>query len=115
MKIIILITVLESLALTLWIGTRWLSRNRRSKRPAAPPQLAAAHHGVDVMVSREAAALDASRWAFINAWRPEDQADDRRPIRGVVVDSVRSPSARRSATRRFRQMMYKEWSQTRHD
>lgn len=58
---------------------------------------------------------DASHWAFINGWKLEPQADDRVPMFGSVVSSEASPSARRSIARRRHQMMFKQWSQQRHD
>jgi hypothetical protein len=58
---------------------------------------------------------DTSRWAFINGWKLAPQADDRIPMFGSVVSSEAAPSARRSIARRRHQVMFKEWSQQRHD
>ncbi len=58
---------------------------------------------------------DAIRWAQLNPWLSEGQADDRRPMRGTDGVSSGSLSARRSSTRRTHQEMYKKWSQGRHD
>jgi hypothetical protein len=45
----------------------------------------------------------------------EGQADDRRPMLGSVGKSTGSASARRSIARLAHQVMYKKWSQERHD
>jgi hypothetical protein len=56
-----------------------------------------------------------SRWAFINSWKVNPQADDRAQAFGTVTTSDASPSARRSTARRKHQAKFKEWSQDRHD
>ncbi|MFN2514702.1 MAG: hypothetical protein ABR556_00675 [Pyrinomonadaceae bacterium] len=56
-----------------------------------------------------------ARWAFINGWKVEPQADDRIPMFGSVVNSVAAPSVRRSIARRRHQAMHKAWSKDRHD
>lgn len=63
--------------------------------------------------SREASTT--SRWAFINSWKVNPQADDRAQALGTVASDAASPSARRSTARRKHQVMFKEWSQDRHD
>ena len=56
-----------------------------------------------------------ARWAFINGWRVEPQADDRIPMFGSAVNTGAAPSVRRSTARRRHQAMHKAWSQERHD
>jgi hypothetical protein len=56
---------------------------------------------------------DNARWAFINEWRAEPQANDRTPVRDTDIPSSPSASVRRSMTRRHQQAMFKEWSQGR--
>jgi len=58
---------------------------------------------------------DATRWAFINRWQVNYQADDRRPMDGGAASAAISPSVRRSFARRKHQLMFKEWSRERHD
>ncbi|SRR6266498_528273 len=115
MKIIILITVFESLALGLWIMIRWHSRKRRSRARASLRQLPVLPATNDLTLNAVSASFAAARRACINEWHVEGQANDRRPMRVGVVNSAGSRSARRSAARQSHQMMYKEWSQARHD
>ena len=60
-------------------------------------------------------AFDANRWAQLNPWLSEGQADDRIPMDGSVKDSSETPSVQRSFARRSHQVMFKKWSQARHD
>lgn len=59
--------------------------------------------------------FDIKRWEKLNPWLIEGQADDRMPMLGAVHEGNGSLSERRSAARRTHQMMFKEWSQARHD
>jgi len=59
--------------------------------------------------------FDPLRWAQLNPWLSEGQADDRIPMNGSVKDSGGPPSVQRSFARRSHQAMFKTWSQTRHD
>jgi|GEM_PF-1039406 len=61
------------------------------------------------------AEFDPIRWAQLNPWLSEGQADDRTPMNGSVKNSGETPSVQRSFARRFHQAMFKKWSQTRHD
>jgi hypothetical protein len=61
------------------------------------------------------APFDPERWAFANAWLVEGQADDRMPMDGSVTDSGETPSGQRAFSRRTHQLMFKKWSQARHD
>lgn len=60
--------------------------------------------------------FDSIGWAQRNPWLSEGQSDDRRPmLGGVKVSTGSSSSERRSTARRTHQIMYKAWSQARHD
>ena len=59
--------------------------------------------------------FDAQRWAPANAWFSEGQADDRRPMDGSVTDRGETPSGQRAFARQTHQLMFKKWSQARHD
>jgi hypothetical protein len=57
----------------------------------------------------------AKRWALANAWLSEGQADDREPMDGSVKNRGETPSGQRAFARRTHQLMFKKWSQARHD
>jgi hypothetical protein len=59
--------------------------------------------------------FDAVRWGRLNRWLSEGQADDRMPMNGSVAESGGSGSAQRAFARRSHQIMFKKWSQARHD
>jgi hypothetical protein len=59
--------------------------------------------------------FDAIRWARLNPWLSEGQANDRTPMNGAVVESGGSASEQRAFARRSHQIMFKKWSQERHD
>lgn len=59
--------------------------------------------------------FNAIRWAQLNEWCVEGQADDRRPMNGRVVESIGGAAAQRSAARLGHQVMHKEWARERHD
>ena len=59
--------------------------------------------------------FDGERWALANAWLTEGQADDRTPMDGSVADSGETASGQRAFARRTHQLMFKKWSQARHD
>jgi hypothetical protein len=61
------------------------------------------------------AEFDPIRWAQLNPWLSEGQADDRIPMNGSVKDIGGTPSAQRAFARRIHQAMFKKWSQARHD
>ncbi|SRR6266700_6402064 len=112
MKIVLFITLLETLALTLWMTRRWLSRNVRSRALLTPPVRPAAN---SLVVDRVSTPVDVPHWVFINDWQLEGQTDDRRPVVGSVADGPGRPSARRAFARRSHQVNYKEWTKERHD
>jgi len=59
--------------------------------------------------------FDAERWALANAWLSEGQANDRVPMDGSVSSSGDTPSGQRAFARQTHQLMFKKWSQERHD
>jgi hypothetical protein len=59
--------------------------------------------------------FDAKRWALANPWLTEGQADDRIPMERSVKDSGETASGQRAFARRTHQLMFKKWSQARHD
>ena len=59
--------------------------------------------------------FDPIKFAQANPWLVEGQADDRLPVNGVVPASDGSPAEKRSLARRTHQLMFKKWSQARHD
>ena len=61
------------------------------------------------------APFNALRWALANPWLAEGQPDDRTPMDGSVTDSGQTPSGQRAFARRTHQLMFKKWSQERHD
>jgi hypothetical protein len=60
------------------------------------------------------APFNAERWALANPWLVK-QPDDRTPMDGSVRDIGVTPSEQRSFARRTHQLMFKKWSQERHD
>ena len=61
------------------------------------------------------AAFDPIAWLLANPWLAEGQADDRTPMNGTVLESGGSASEQRAFARRSHQIMFKKWSQARHD
>gem|GEM_PF-3486837 len=59
--------------------------------------------------------FDVVAWEKLNPWLTEGQPDDRLPLIGSAANGHGSSSARRSTARRTHQMMFKKWSQARHD
>jgi len=59
--------------------------------------------------------FDSARWVQLNPWLVEGQADDRTPMDGSVKNSAETPSVQRAFARRRHQLMFKKWSQARHD
>ena len=59
--------------------------------------------------------FDAKRWRLANAWLSDGQADDRTPMDGSVIDNGETGSGQRAFARRTHQLMFKKWSQARHD
>jgi hypothetical protein len=61
------------------------------------------------------AQLDPIRAALAGSWIPEGQANDRNPMDGSVKNSGKTPPGQRAFARRSHQLMFKKWSQARHD
>jgi len=61
------------------------------------------------------AEFDPIRWAQLNPWLSEGQADDRTPMNGSVKASSGTPSVQRAFALRSHQLMFKKWSQARRD
>ena len=59
--------------------------------------------------------FDAKRWRLANAWLSDGQPDDRAPMDGSVIDCGETRSGQRAFARRTHQLMFKKWSQARHD
>jgi hypothetical protein len=114
MKIVLLITLVESALLAL-LMILW--RYRRTRMPALVPvgPIISAARRSNAEPDRHDALRDL-RWTFINSWKVEPQSDDRIPAFGDVASSATtSASGNRSVARRRHQTMYKRWSQERHD
>ena len=58
--------------------------------------------------------FNARRWALANSWLVK-QPDDRTPMDGSASDSGQTSPGQRSFARRRHQLMFKKWSQDRHD
>ena len=110
MRIVLLITVLESLAIASWLMFRSLRNEIPKLQPAKSIVPVYANARVPVP-----SALEASHWNFINNWQVEDQADDRGLTLGAVAARAGSNPERRSFARRSHQRSFKTWSQARHD
>src|ERR1700682_1054162 len=112
MRIILAITLLESLAITSWFVLQHF-RSEYSKMPATTTMIPIVSN-VPAKPSISAS-LEASRWSVINGWKVAAQADDRSLTLGTVAENFGSASARRSFARRSHQHSFKAWSQQRHD
>lgn len=90
-------------------------RSARPEAPASPLEAQTALLNVKPNVTSLASGqLNAARWAQLNEWSVEGQADDRRQMNGSVVKSTDSASAQRADARLTHQAMYKEWARARH-
>ncbi len=67
------------------------------------------------ILNHDPVSFEPTRWTFINAWQVSEQAHDRTPQNGGVLNPPGSSAAQRSTSRRSRQVGFKEWSQVRHD
>jgi hypothetical protein len=59
--------------------------------------------------------FDPIRWRLANPWLTEGQADDRTQVDGTVMRTGGSKSAQRASARQSHQLMFKRWSQDRHE
>lgn len=69
---------------------------------------------VNLATSPGCVPFNARRWALDNSWLVK-QPDDRTPMDGSARDSGQTSSGQRSFARRRHQLMFKKWSQDRHD
>ena len=106
MKLIILITVVESLLLVLLMA---YSHYRRR------PSNALAHPSTRGHVQHESVLMNARHWSSMNKSQLEGQRDDRQQMNGSVAISEYPPSVQRSFARKSHQLMYKKWSSDRND
>jgi hypothetical protein len=61
------------------------------------------------------APFNAARWAVANPWLSEGEPDDRTPMDSSARNIGVPPSEQRAFTRQTHQLMFKKWSQARHD
>jgi hypothetical protein len=90
------------------------TKSAKVKLPLAGPLLAALG-GNPFINLPTALPFDRERWALANSWLSAGQPDDRIPMDGSVKDSGEAPSGQRAFARRTHQLMFKKWSQERHD
>lgn len=88
--------------------TEWPTREMTGGPTAIPLN-------VSTLTLIKAQPFDALRWARANQWLGDGQADDRVPVDGSVAANGDAPSGQRSFARRCHQLMFKKWSQERHD
>lgn len=112
MRIVLLITVLESLAVASWLMVRRFRNEIPKLQPAKSMVPVYASASVRATVP---SSLEASHWNFINNWQVQDQANDRRLTPNAVTARPGSNPERRSFARRSHQRGFKTWSQARHD
>ncbi|MGI9166556.1 MAG: hypothetical protein ACR2G5_09240 [Pyrinomonadaceae bacterium] len=114
MKIVLIITVLEILAVAFWM---LVGHSRKRHLEIASGGLNGPWAKGIVQLStcqRQISPMfDTNRWHFLNAWQVNPQADDRRPMFGGVTEGAGPPSVRRAVSRRSHQVKFKEWSKNR--
>ena len=98
---------------------RFFARHETSKwsrvelTPTGPPRTTL---GGNPFINAPARArLNAKHFEIASPWLDEGQADDRIQMDGSVRDSGETSSGQRSFARRTHQLMFKKWSQERHD
>ncbi len=116
MKIVLLITLLESLAIASWLLLRRF-RNEDSRTQLTEVMIPVNANAAVPAPSRSSVptSMGVSRWNFINNWQVDDQANDRGLTFGAVAERTGSSPERRSFARRSHQRSFKTWSQARHD
>jgi hypothetical protein len=111
MKIIIVITVVETLMLTLWLAYSYY-RHRKSN-----VRIALGRPGPTIDY-RDGSLLSPSpgHGSAINRSQVQGQQDDRRLMNGSVpVSKEVAASVHRALARKSHQVMYKKWSKDRHE
>jgi hypothetical protein len=112
MGALLLASLAAGLMFLFFLGERKSSRSVwMSSHEVRPAPLKVNQNAASPAVER----FDAIRWAELNDWCVEGQADDRRLTNGSVGKSAGSASARRSAARLAHQAMYRRWAGERHD
>src|SRR5829696_8553762 len=110
MKIIILITVVETLTLGLLMVLSY-HRRQQSKLATARGRLA-----TNDRVRNDSSSINSAHWSSINKSQLEGQRDDRHQMNGsVAITGERAASVRRAFARKSHQLMYKKWSRDRRD
>ena len=64
---------------------------------------------------RSKTSVSSIHWPRENPWLSEGQPDDRTPMDGSVAESGGPASAQLALARQSHQIMFKKWSQARHD
>jgi hypothetical protein len=112
MKIVLLITLLESLAIASWL----ILRRFRNEHPKTLAKMIPVYaNATDFSGPGVFSSVEVSHRNFINNWQVEDQANDRGLTRGAVAARAGSGPEQRSFARRSHQRSFKMWSQARHD
>ncbi|MDQ1638660.1 MAG: hypothetical protein QOF62_1999 [Pyrinomonadaceae bacterium] len=114
MKIALLITLLESLAIASWLILRRF-RNGYPKTQSTEIMIPVYANATDFSAPGVFSSVEVSHGNFINNWQVEDQANDRGLTRGAVAARAGSGPEQRSFARRSHQRSFKTWSQARHD
>jgi hypothetical protein len=113
MKLIVLITVVESLALMLWLAYSYHKRRPSTSFAVVGERSGSVHQP---QLNPSLLLRDSGHWSFINDWELQPRYDDRPPLNGFVAPrSEAAPSVRRAFARQCHQLMYKKWSKDRHD
>ena len=92
-----------------WLGENTVARTAPAKKGEVsdPPTSRRA--------SLYAPVFDPIKWELANPWLVEGQPDDRMQANGAVAPIGGTSAERRSFARRSHQLMFKKWSQDRHD
>jgi hypothetical protein len=97
-----------------FFGSR--ERNKWSKVELTPSGPLLTALGGNRFINPPAAVpFDSERWVLANAWFSEGQANDRAPMDGSVKGHGETPAGQRAFARQTHQLMFKKWSQERHD
>lgn len=106
MKIIILITVVETIILTLWLAYSSYRRRTSHLRIAATTGQSRVSSLIPIP----------EHWSVLNRLQVQGQQDDRQPMNGAVAISKEvAASVHRAFARKSHQLMFKKWSKDRHE
>ena len=106
MRIVLLITIVESLALMLWLAYAYHKRREANLQAMAP---------ANALRHPSSRALKSESSSIVHKWQRVGQQDDRRIVNGSVVTRETPSTVHRSSARKSHQLMYKRWSMERHD